>query len=274
MEAIQGRPDNASAFFALGESLLKKRFRLKRAMDAVERGLALAPDAVAGHDLLGRIALRRKRWKEAELAYRRALALDPENWVLMNNLGIALKGQRRQHEAIEAFERAARLNPRAEVARSNLHIETIRSLGAGVPLVLFALAEARLVMLVPSDRSGWILPMAILVPVMAAPPVVMYLRGRQRLSATARAFHSLQSRRTRKLYVPVLTLTLAWAAAIVYLGGRSFLVEPTIRSVIGVAAAVILWATGFPPLATVVVRRVIPSVLAWLRARLHRGTTA
>jgi hypothetical protein len=266
--------DDARAYFALGESLLKKRFRVKQAMLAAERGLALAPDAVAGHDLLGRIALRRKRWKEAELAFRRALALDPENWVLMNNIGIALRGQRRQPEAIEAFENAARLNPRSEVARANLHLETIRSLAAGVPLFLFALAEARLVTLAPSDRSGWILPMAILVPVMAAPLVLIYLRSRRRLSPTTRAFHAVQSRRSRKIYVPVLTLTLAGVGAIVYLGGRSFLVQPTIGSVIRVTATVILWTTSFPLLATFFVRTVIPQFIAWSRVRLRRDTAA
>jgi tetratricopeptide (TPR) repeat protein len=268
-EAIEGHGDNARAFFALGEALLKKRFRLKQATEAVKRGLALAPDAVVGHDLLGRIALRRNRWKEAEVVYRRALALDPDNWVLMNNLGIALRGQRRQPEAMEAFEHAASLNPRSEVARGNLHIETIRSLGAGVPLLLFALAEARLATLVPFDHSGWMLPMAVLVPVMAAPLAVMYLRSRRRLSQNARAFHAVQSRRSRKIYVPLLTLTLVGAAAVVYLGGRSFLAQPTIRSVVGVAAALLLWLVGFPFVSTVVIRRVIPSLLAWTRARLR-----
>jgi tetratricopeptide (TPR) repeat protein len=271
-ELVEGHRDNARAYFALGESLLKKRFRLKQAAEAAKRGLALEPDAVAGHDLLGRIALRRKRWKEAEVAYRRALALDPENWVLMNNSGIALRGQRRQREATEAFENAARLNPRSEAARSNLHVETIRSLGAGVPLFLFVLAEARLVTLVASDHSGWILPMAVLVPVMGAPLVLMYFRSRRRLSPTARAFHAVQSRRSRKIYVPVLTLTLAGAGAIVYLGGRSFLAQPTIGSVVWVAAAVILWTIGFPTVATAFVRRVVPWFLAWSRARLRRGT--
>src|SRR5579864_2533142 len=139
----QGR-DEASGFFARAEWLLSKRLGLKQAAEAVERGLALEPDAVAGHDLLGRIALRRKRWREAELAYRRGLAIDPDNWALMNNLGISLVGQRREREAIEAFENAARLNPRSDLARGNLHVETIRSLGAGVPLLIFGLAEARL----------------------------------------------------------------------------------------------------------------------------------
>jgi tetratricopeptide (TPR) repeat protein len=273
-EAVEGHRDNATAFFVLAEELLNKRFRLKQATKAVNRGLALAPEAVVGHDLLGRIALRRNRWKEAELAYRRALALDPENWVLMNNLGIALRGQRRQRESIEAFEQAARLNPRSEVARGNLHIETIRSLGAGVPLLLFALAEARLATLVPSDHSGWILPMAVLVPVMAVPLAVMYLRSRRRLSPTARAFHASQSRRSRKIYVPLLTITLVGAAAIVYLGGRLFLAQPTIRSVVGVAAALMLWLVGFPLVATALVRREIPSLLAWSRARLRRSTAA
>jgi len=110
-ELVEGHRDNGRAYFALGESLLKKRFRLKQAAEAAKRGLALEPDAVAGHDLLGRIALGRKRWKEAEVAYRRALALDPENRVLMNNIGIALRGQRRQREATEAIENAAPSKP-------------------------------------------------------------------------------------------------------------------------------------------------------------------
>ena len=107
-------------------------------------------------------------------------------------------------------------------------IETIRFLGAGLPLLLCILAEARLLTLLRDDRSGWLGAMAIAVAVLAIPLAFMYFRSRRRLSRTVRLFHSVESRRTRTTYVPIVAGTLAGAGAILYLGGRLFLDDPSI----------------------------------------------
>ncbi len=269
MATSDSNVSRAEEYFAAAEQLLAKRFRLRKTMELVRHGLALAPEAPHGHDLLGRIELRRKRWVAAEAAYRRALELDPQNWVLMNNLGIALRGQRRQREAIEAFENAARMDPRSAIAAANLHTETIRYLGAGVPLLLALLVVARLLTLLPSDRSGRVAETAVILGLIMAPLAVIYLRNRRRLSRTARTFHAVQSRRSRKIYVPMMALTMGGGALIVYLGARSFLAEPTITHVIRVTAFLISWVIGFPAFA-VLLTGLLRSWAPWL-GRQFRG---
>ncbi|TMG15210.1 MAG: tetratricopeptide repeat protein [Chloroflexi bacterium] len=183
------------AFFILAERLLHKRWRLKKAIEMVRRGLFLDPESPHGHELLGRIELRRKRWKEAEVAYRKALAMQPQSWVLMNNLAIALRRQGRQREAIAMFENAARANPRSKLAQRNLYLETRRYVGVGLFAFILLINGARVLAgYFRSNPFGAGIVLCILASVMLAIVLIKW-RRKAMLTPVARTFYEAESHR-------------------------------------------------------------------------------
>lgn len=117
--------------------------------------VALGPHSRDGHDLLGRVALRRRSWQLAETNFREALRLEPNNWASMNNLGLALKGQGRHEEAIAAFENAAKLNPRSDLVRTNLSSATRRYIGVGAIGLILVFNSLRVAGGLTSVKPSW-----------------------------------------------------------------------------------------------------------------------
>ena len=131
---------------ALGNGLEERRLEAARAHEAIEHALALGPDLVEAHAILGWICLSIDLdWKRADLALRRALELEPTHPVTLrlastvartggdfaraevllrqaaeldplsgapfHNLGILLQLVGRDAEAVEAFETGLVLMP-------------------------------------------------------------------------------------------------------------------------------------------------------------------
>jgi len=226
-DAVRADPDEAMAFFILAERLLHKRWRLKKAIEMVRRGLFLDPESPHGHELLGRIELRRKRWKEAEVAYRKALAMQPQSWVLMNNLAIALRRQGRQREAIAMFENAARANPRSKLAQRNLYLETRRYVGVGLFAFILVINGARVLAgYFRSNPFGAGIVLCILASVTLAIVLIKW-RRKATLTPVARTFYEAESHRELLRTGPFVGVWLLGAFAVMVL---SLMAYPSLQA--------------------------------------------
>jgi tetratricopeptide (TPR) repeat protein len=130
IRADRERPSHPNVLEALAEAQLACGIT-DEADETSSRLTQLIPSSPIGHDLRGRVALRRRRFVEAEAYFRLASNLEPSRWMSMNNLGIALQGQNRQKEAIDAFEAAWHANPKAAQTKRNLFSATQAYVGAG-----------------------------------------------------------------------------------------------------------------------------------------------
>ncbi|RMF76075.1 MAG: tetratricopeptide repeat protein [Acidobacteria bacterium] len=129
-----GRLDQAEAVLVdlawsmdgfVGAPLNLARVRLDRgdvkgAQDAVERALAIAPDAADVLNVLGRVHLARGDLDAAADAFRRAMEADPANPWPANNLGYVhlIVGEARKASGL--FEQAVAADPGLAVAWHNL----------------------------------------------------------------------------------------------------------------------------------------------------------
>ncbi len=96
-------------------------------MEHAQRAMALKPDYINAHLLLGDVFLKQHKLDEAIAAYRQALALDPTHAGAHNNIGAALFGQGHLNEAAQSFKEAIRLKP--DVITAYRDLATIYILG-------------------------------------------------------------------------------------------------------------------------------------------------
>lgn len=85
-----------------------------------EKTLHLAPDNIAGLNVLGRIALDENSLSLAETTFKRALACSPENEETLINLGYCYLSQQKTDSAEHCFQRVLKHFPESEKARSSI----------------------------------------------------------------------------------------------------------------------------------------------------------
>jgi arylsulfatase A-like enzyme/Tfp pilus assembly protein PilF len=127
----------------------------------VKEVLAIDPDVIEAHTMLGNMHVKAKRFPDAIAAYKRALAVDPEHQGAAWSLALAYEAAGREAEAKAGFERVLQLDPRGTkplyqlaslAARRQEYAEAARLLEQGLtldadrPAFLTKLAEVRIAM--------------------------------------------------------------------------------------------------------------------------------
>ncbi len=103
--ALELAPSMPEAHRALGVYYNRVRHDPKKALEALARGLSLAPDDAGLLLVLGAIERQLGRWDDTLGHLRRARDLDPRSWRVANVLGATLLRLRRTAEAREAIDR-------------------------------------------------------------------------------------------------------------------------------------------------------------------------
>jgi len=111
--AVQLAPGRQDVYLVLGEALIAAE-RLEEAQAALQKGVALAPDAPAAAELymqLGVIEYIRKNDNGALAGFQSALRVNPNFFPARKNLGIVLGNLGRNAEAVAELETYALANP-------------------------------------------------------------------------------------------------------------------------------------------------------------------
>jgi tetratricopeptide (TPR) repeat protein len=123
-EALRLKPDHFAYHYDLGNALLGQR-KLGEAEAAFREALRLKKDYPKAHTNLGNALLAKGQPDEAIAEYRQAVGSNqdfPEAYIAHYGLGNALKAKRRLDEAIAEYREAIRLKPD--------HVESHNDLGA------------------------------------------------------------------------------------------------------------------------------------------------
>jgi tetratricopeptide (TPR) repeat protein len=118
-EVLRDHPNSDYAHWTRAK-LLYGAERLGEAEREVRRALALNPDLIDGHFLLGAILLRREDWEGAEQSYRRTVELKPTHGVAHQHLGTCRLRLGQKKEAAESFREALRCQPQLPEAHREL----------------------------------------------------------------------------------------------------------------------------------------------------------
>ncbi len=113
-------PDDLGRVLLYLATSLKELARFADAVPYLERAIAVEPDELAHHNLLGYCHYRLGRHAEAVACFRRAVELDPTSALDWANLGSNLRELGRDDEAIAAYRRALELDPTIGFAADNL----------------------------------------------------------------------------------------------------------------------------------------------------------
>ncbi len=105
-----GIPGKAHAWFRQAVER-KGRGEEARAMELLEKAVALAPDYLEALNDLAVLYLHRRDYVRAEAALRRAVELDPNSWQPRMNLGVVLLEQQSFRWALPELNQAWRLAP-------------------------------------------------------------------------------------------------------------------------------------------------------------------
>jgi predicted O-linked N-acetylglucosamine transferase (SPINDLY family) len=118
-EGVMARePGNVRAIHLLGLAA-SETGRYQRAIDLMERSIALMPRVAQFHNNLGEAYRGLKQYEKAVGCYRLALEIKPM-FEAENNLGLALREMGKLAEAEAALERAAKLNGASAAVFNNL----------------------------------------------------------------------------------------------------------------------------------------------------------
>jgi serine/threonine protein kinase/Tfp pilus assembly protein PilF len=117
--ALAVRPQSLAAHNILGVAL-KDQGKLDEAIACYRKAIELDPKFATVHINLGTALMDQKKLDEAIACYRKAIELDPKSAMAHNNLGIALKHQKKLDEAIAAYRKAIEIDPKSAGAYSNL----------------------------------------------------------------------------------------------------------------------------------------------------------
>jgi tetratricopeptide (TPR) repeat protein len=123
IQRIMRNGDTAQAHMLMAYTLTKANDK-KRAIDEVERALALDPNLAEGYTLRGRLAFLESDLKGAEAAFRKALNIDPNNFDALLWLGTLLRQQGQLEESRSRLERAAQLRPKDVRIRYQYALQT------------------------------------------------------------------------------------------------------------------------------------------------------
>jgi tetratricopeptide (TPR) repeat protein len=113
-------PDDLPRVLLYLATSLKELGRFADALPHLERAVALEPDELAHHNLLGYCYYRLGRHAEAVDCFRRAVEIDPTSGLDWASLGSNLRDLGRVDEAIAAYRRALDLDPTIGFAEENL----------------------------------------------------------------------------------------------------------------------------------------------------------
>lgn len=100
----------AEGWYYLG-TMLVRQGQYERALDAIQRSLAMAGDFFEGLHDLAVLMTRTGRAAEALPLFDRAQAIQPQSFELLNNKGIALNACKRYEEALHAYGQAMAIKP-------------------------------------------------------------------------------------------------------------------------------------------------------------------
>ena len=109
-QIVQAEPHQADAWNLLGAISAKTGDR-QRAVECINRALALKSDWAEAHCNLGNVLGEEGKRDEAVACYRRALELKPNLAWIHSNLGNILMGQGKLDEAVACYRRALELKP-------------------------------------------------------------------------------------------------------------------------------------------------------------------
>lgn len=116
---LEVAPGHAGALHSLA-IVLHDKGDLARAIEALERAIAVKGDVPLYHANLAEMCRRVGRLDEAITAGERALALKPDDPFVLNNLGIAHYDRDEYDRAVECYRRALALAPGSAQAHNNL----------------------------------------------------------------------------------------------------------------------------------------------------------
>jgi Flp pilus assembly protein TadD len=107
---IAVKPDQSSAFNALGYSFADRNIRLDEAEQLLSQAIKLSPEEPAIVDSMGWLRFRQNKFDTAVELLRKAYKLEPDPEIAAH-LGEALWKQGRQDEAREVLQTARKGNP-------------------------------------------------------------------------------------------------------------------------------------------------------------------
>jgi tetratricopeptide (TPR) repeat protein len=118
-ELLAEQPDHPDALHLLG-ALMHQRGDHARALDLIDRAIAVRPGVAAFHANRAEALRALGRLEESSTSCREALRLRPRNPEVLNNLGLVLLAQDHLTDAVEHFGEATRLRPDFALAHNNL----------------------------------------------------------------------------------------------------------------------------------------------------------
>jgi tetratricopeptide (TPR) repeat protein len=122
IERILRNGDTAEAHMLMAVTQMKANEK-KRAIDEVDRAIALNPALPEAYSLRGRLAFLSSDLQGAETAFRKALDLDPNSFDALLWLGTLLRQQGQLTEAHSRLERAIQLRPKDILIRYQLALQ-------------------------------------------------------------------------------------------------------------------------------------------------------
>ena len=122
IERILRNGDTAEAHMLMAVTQMKANEK-KRAIDEVDRAIALNPALPEAYSLRGRLAFLSSDLQGAETAFHKALDLDPNSFDALLWLGTLLRQQGQLTEAHSRLERAIQLRPKDILVRYQLALQ-------------------------------------------------------------------------------------------------------------------------------------------------------
>lgn len=105
LKVLAAQPDFADAFFLLA-MIAAEHGNFGKALEVIDRALALDPDRSDYHSQRGRCLIALHQPREAFEAAARALALDPRDALTLDTIGVVMTRAGAHAEALEPFRRA------------------------------------------------------------------------------------------------------------------------------------------------------------------------
>ena len=118
-EALKIKPDFATAFYNIGNSLAEQGL-INEAIDYYLEALRIKPNYAEAHNNLGTALIKKGNYDEAILHFKKALKINSQPIDARNNLANLLFLQGKPDEAISHYNEILEFNPQKTDARNNL----------------------------------------------------------------------------------------------------------------------------------------------------------